>query len=585
MNLISRVWSYVWPEARKYKISIILIFLGYALGIVLDSILKPYIYKEIIDVFVSGDNSPESFHFVISLVLVCAGIMVFYNIGYRVGDYATSYFQSKVMKDLYDTTIKKLFAHSYEFFSNNFSGGIVAKAKRFSKSFETLMDIISFQVWFSIVTLTGVITVLFIEAPIVAWLFLIWTILYLGITVIFIRKKLILDETEAAADSKVISHLSDIITNILTIKIFSAGKREEYSFQGVTSEEERVRSRAWNFANFQNLVQAILMSILQISVLFLNVHLWYNNLISVGTIVLIQFYIFGLFDILWNLGRSITRAMKALSDMKEAVDIFDQTPDILDSRSAKSFTGNNGVIEFDSVSFEYIEGIEVFSNFSLKISSGERIGLVGRSGSGKSTITKLLLRFQDVSSGKILIDGQDIRDIKQDDLRETISYVPQESILFHRTIKENIAYGKPGADDDEIMDVAKKAHADEFVSNLSKGYDTLVGERGVKLSGGERQRIAIARAMLKTSPVLILDEATSSLDSLSEKYIQDSFVDLMKNRTTIVIAHRLSTIQKMDKIVVLDNGRIAEEGTHKGLIAKKGVYYELWSHQNDGFLE
>lgn len=585
MNLIFRVWSYVWPEARKYKTSLALIFIGYTVGIIFDSILKPYIYKEIIDVFVTQDISPKSLHSVLILVVFCVIVIVFHNIGYRVGDYATSYFQSKVMRDLYDSTIKKLFAHSYEFFSNSFSGGIVAKAKRFSKSFETLMDIISFQVWFSFVTLSGVITVLFLEVPIVAWLFLVWTILYLAVTFIFIRKKLTLDEAEAEADSKVISHLADIITNILTIKVFSASRREEISFKKVTQNEEEKRYRAWTFANFQSLVQAVLMGVLQISVLFLNVYLWYNNLISVSTIVLIQFYIFGLFDILWNLGRSITKAMKALSDMKEAVDIFDQHPDIVDSQETQMPAEGNGLIEFNAVSFEYIKGTAVFNNFNINIKPGERVGIVGRSGSGKSTITKLLLRFQDVSGGSILINGQDVREIKQDDLRNLISYVPQESILFHRTIKENISYGKPGASDSEIIDVAKRAHAHEFISNLTKGYDTLVGERGIKLSGGERQRIAIARSMLKSSPILILDEATSSLDSLSEKYIQESFVELMKDRTTIVIAHRLSTIQKMDRIIVLDNGKIVEEGGHQELLNNKSFYYELWIHQNDGFIE
>lgn len=585
MQLISRIWAYVWPEARKYKISLFLMFAGYAVGVILDSILKPYIYKKIIDVFVSGVPNAEALNAVISLILICICVIIVHNIAYRAGDYATSYFQSKVMKDLYDATLKKLFAHSYEFFSNNFSGGIVAKAKRFSKSFETVMDIISFQVWFSIIHLSGVLVVFFIEAPIVAWVFLGWATLYIGITFMFINRKLALDETEAEADSNVISHLSDTINNILTIKVFSAADREESEFRKVTDTEEKKRSRAWNFANFQNAVQALMMSGLQIGVLFLNAHLWYNGLISVGTIVLIQFYIFGLFDILWNLGRSITRAMKALSDMKEAVDIFDRTPDILDPQQPETLAVKNGVIEFNKMSFEYIKGVGVFNDFNLTIKSGERIGLVGHSGSGKSTITKLLLRFTDVSSGSILIDGQDIRSITQDDLRRAISYVPQESILFHRSIKENISYGKSDATDTEIIEVAKKAHANEFIMNLQQGYDTLVGERGVKLSGGERQRIAIARAMLKDSPILILDEATSSLDSLSEKYIQESFVELMKNRTTIVIAHRLSTIQKMDRIIVLDRGVIAEEGTHAELLKKKGIYHELWSHQTDGFIE
>ena len=210
---------------------------------------------------------------------------------------------------------------------------------------------------------------------------------------------------------------------------------------------------------------------------------------------------------------------------------------------------------------------------------------MGPSGAGKTTITKLLLRFADVQQGPIIIDGQDIRKITQDDLRSNISYISQEPILFHRSIRDNIAYSKPNATEEEIFEVARKAHAHDFIEKLPKSYDTLVGERGVKLSGGERQRVAIARAMLKDSPILLLDEATSSLDSISESYIQDAFNELMKGKTTIVIAHRLSTVQKMDKIIVLDNGKIVEEGTHQELLAKNGFYSDLWNHQTGGFLD
>lgn len=227
----------------------------------------------------------------------------------------------------------------------------------------------------------------------------------------------------------------------------------------------------------------------------------------------------------------------------------------------------------------------MFRKFSLRIKPGEKIGLVGHSGSGKTSLTKLLLRFADINDGEITIDGQNITHITQDDLRRHIAYVPQEPLLFHRTIAENISYARPDSDQQEIESVAKMAHADEFIVKLAKGYDTLVGERGVKLSGGQRQRVAIARAMLKNSPILLLDEATSALDSESEILIQKALWTLMENRTAIVIAHRLSTIQKMDRIIVLDNGRVIEEGSHKELLRKTGKYAELWTHQSGGFLE
>jgi ATP-binding cassette subfamily B protein len=247
---------------------------------------------------------------------------------------------------------------------------------------------------------------------------------------------------------------------------------------------------------------------------------------------------------------------------------------------------NNSEITLRNVDFMHDkEESKLFSKFSLTIPGQQKTGMVGVSGSGKTTLTKLLLRFMDVSDGSIEIDNQDIKEVTQKSLHENIAYVPQEPLLFHRSLRENIAYGKPGASQKEIEKAAKLAHANEFIEKLPDRYETLVGERGVKLSGGQRQRVAIARAILKDAPILVLDEATSALDSESEKLIQDALAKLMKNRTSIVIAHRLSTIQKMDRIVVLVKGKIAEQGSHKELLAKKGIYAKLWAHQSGGFIE
>ena len=313
------------------------------------------------------------------------------------------------------------------------------------------------------------------------------------------------------------------------------------------------------------------------------INLWNQGLITIGTFVMTYVYILGLFDKMWELSSVLIRFMKSMTDAKEMVDILDKEPDILDPVSPEKLVDGKGEIEFKNVNFEYVEDNQVFTNFNLKIKAGEKIGLVGHSGSGKSTITKMLLRFVDVKDGEILIDNQNIKNVTQDDLRSKISYVPQESILFHRSIGENIGYSKENASVKEIIEASKKAHAHEFISSLQNGYETLVGERGIKLSGGERQRVAIARAMLKDAPILVLDEATSSLDSISERYIQESLDILMRNKTTLVIAHRLSTIQKMDRIIVLDKGKIIEEGNHQELIAKNGAYAKLWNYQT-GFL-
>lgn len=580
-----RILHYLWPHEKKHLLSLSLVLSAYAIGVIFDSLLKPLIFKQIIDLFSSGLDRNFVLNQALYLAVITCIIILFYNIAYRVGDYSASYFQSKVMKRLYDFTFENLLKHSYHFFSNNFSGSIIAKAKRFTRSFETLSDIIFFQIWFSAVNLVGIFFVLLGKASFLAYIFLGWSIFYIFVTLLFVRKKIRYDIAEAAADSSVTGYFSDAILNILNIKIFSGNKKEEKSFKLVTKDQEIKQRQAWYFGNFQNAAQALMMMVLQVGVLFLSIRMWYTGELSLGMLVLIQTYMLTLFDILWNLARSLTKAMKALTDMKEVVDIFDLPIDIVDPAKPEVLKIHEGRIVFENVSFAYKGGNSVLKNFNFEINPGERIGLVGHSGAGKSTITKLLLRFADTTQGHIIIDGQNIKNVTQNDLRFVISYVPQESVLFHRTIGENIAYGKDKATKKEIIEVAKKAHADEFISNLPYGYDTLVGERGIKLSGGERQRVAIARAMLKDSPILVLDEATSSLDSISESYIQDAFNKLMEGKTTIVIAHRLSTIQKMDRIIVLDQGKIVEEGTHSELLNKKGFYAELWEHQTGGFLE
>jgi ATP-binding cassette subfamily B protein len=291
-----------------------------------------------------------------------------------------------------------------------------------------------------------------------------------------------------------------------------------------------------------------------------------------------------LFDIN-NMLRSIEDGFLLASPMTE---YMLQHPEITDKPDAKVLQVQRGAIDLTDVTFNYRnEQTEqsVFAGLDLHIRAGEKIGLVGPSGGGKTTLTRLLLRFEDIHKGTITIDGQDISAVTQASLRRVISYVPQEPLMFHRSVQENIAYGKPDATDVDIQLAAEAAHADGFIASLSDGYDTIVGERGVKLSGGQRQRVAIARAILKDAPILILDEATSALDSESEVLIQDALWKLLQDRTAIVIAHRLSTIQKMDRILVLEDGQIVEQGTHKQLLKQKGTYAKLWAHQSGGFID
>jgi len=576
---------YIKPIVLKYKWMFFGIFILHATRITLSNIVTPIFYKRIIDVISKSgvDRALVSDPLYQSVFLIVGLFPVAWFFG-RATQFTVSKFQSSVIRDLHDFSFTKLHGHSYMFFADHFSGALVNKSRKFVRAFEVMHDITINNFWSSFVLLTSIFIVFLFQAPLIAFIFLTMATVYISIVLLMSRKKFEYDLEEAKADTRVTASLADSITNFLAIKSSSALPREIGRFKEVTGKESKLRLRAWYFGNKLNAIQTAISMIAQISVTFLTGYLWLNGSISAGIFVLVQSYSVTIGNNFWDLGQATTKFTKALSDMKEMVDIFKQIPDVLDDPNVEKSRIKEGKIEVKNMTFTYMNGTDVFSNFSLTINEREKVGIVGHSGSGKSTFTKLLMRFVDISQGEILIDGQNIRKITQDDLRQSISYISQEPILFHRSIRDNIAYSSPGATEEQIIESAKKAHAHDFILNLKHGYDTLVGERGVKLSGGERQRVAIARAMLKDSPILMLDEATSSLDSISESYIQSAFSELMKDKTTMVIAHRLSTVQKMDRIIVLDKGRIVEEGTHKDLLKLNGFYADLWNHQTGGFL-
>jgi ATP-binding cassette subfamily B protein len=389
----------------------------------------------------------------------------------------------------------------------------------------------------------------------------------------------------AEKDSEVTGKLADTLTNETAVKLFGGLTLERKRFVDVTEELRVLRFKAWTFDEYINMGQGLLSILLEFGLIYAGIKLWLAGAITIGDFALIQSYILASFLQLWNFGNSVRRIFSAYADATEIVDIMNMPLEIQDAADAKELHVSAGTVEFRDVDFSFNVTNNVLKHFDLSIKSREKVALVGPSGAGKTTITKLLLRLHDVSGGGIYIDNQNIALVYQDSLRNNISLVPQDPVLFHRTLRENIAYGKQDATMDEIVEAAKKAHCHEFILRLPEGYETYVGERGVKLSGGERQRVAIARAILKNAPILVLDEATSSLDSESESLIQDALIKLMEGKTVIAIAHRLSTVMKMDRIIVMEQGKVVLSGTHEELLAQESnLYKKLWEIQAGGFI-
>ncbi len=549
------------------------------------SIIAPLYLRDLIDTLSIGARTPGVVSVLLAILVVFAVVILIRWIAGLAQAFAINYIELWIMADLSNDAFVNLLGHSHDFFISNFAGSLTRKVSRYSRSFEQIFDTFFYSFFSTAVFAIGTIIVLFQRNTILGAALLVWTLFFLALQIILTRWRQPLRIARALEDTRMTGVLSDAVSNQSTISQFGASRHEHDIFAGAVEKWRAANLRSWNADAWTQGIQGFLTVVVQAGLLYGAIILWQRGVVTVGDFVLIQIYILALINHIWNVGGNLRRIYDAFADAYEMVDIMDRPHGVRDIPAARQLRVDSRDIVMRDVAFGFSDSRPILSHFSLSIRAGEKVALVGPSGAGKSTITKLLLRLYDTTSGTIEIDGQDIAKVTQESLRRAIAFVPQEPILFHRSLMDNIRYGRQGATDEEVMEAAKKAHCHDFIAGLPEGYETHVGERGVKLSGGERQRVAIARAILKDAPILILDEATSSLDSESESLIQDALKVLMEGKTVIVIAHRLSTIMTMDRIVVIEDGKIAAEGTHAELLDQKGgLYHKLWSIQAGSFV-
>lgn len=487
-----------------------------------------------------------------------------------------------ILQSITQDLFYKVQRFSTDWHANSFAGGTVRKITRAMWSFDTFEDICVLYLLPTFIVMVSIIVGMFLHWPIMGFVTLIGVLLYTAVslwTVLGINAKHF--KRSARADTDVGAAVADAITSNSTVKAFGTEVKEDKLLRNVTSKWRSLALKSWQVAIWTDLLRRYISVLMMLAMMLTSLWLWSKGRADVGDIVYVFTSFIVLSAYLRHIGEQIANMQRAVSEMEDGVSYWKRKDEVIDKNDAAVFVPKEGRITFDSVSFRYDNKQDnIYENFSIEIKAGEKVALVGHSGSGKSTFVKLLQRLYDIQGGEIRIDGQNIADVTQASLRGAISLVPQDPILFHRTLADNIAYGCTDATMDDIIAAAQKAYAHEFVEQMPDQYDTLVGERGIKLSGGERQRVALARAILADAKILVLDEATSSLDSISEHYIQKALKNLVEGRTTITIAHRLSTIKDVDRILVFEQGRIVEQGTHDQLLQKeKSHYKDLYERQ------
>ncbi len=549
----------------------------------LHGVIHSYLTKVIIDSL----NQAESNH-ILRAVLWPAILFVaayeMHNLSWRGINYVNLKTQAQIKESIIKKTFATVHKQAYQFFHDTFAGTIARNITILVESIETALHQNMMHIIRGCILLIASLLSMYFVNPLFFMALAIWMVGFIAISFLVSQKVKIFSDAYAKSQSVVAGQIVDSITNAQSVRIFGAARYEiSYVEKFLKLMRERFQTKErflLTFCLFQGMSVTALIGIM----LFLLIHLKAQGQVSTGDFALILTLTIYVTDHSWWLTGQVNQLHGYYGKCQQSLHALYRPLEIVDSENAKELQVRQGRIVFDNVKFGYKGADGLFEDKSITIEPGQKVGLVGYSGGGKTTFVNLIMRLYDVEQGRILIDDQDIKDVTQDSLHHAIGLIPQDPALFHRTLMENIRYGRIGAAEQEVINAAVKAHADEFIQKLPQRYESLVGDRGVKLSGGQRQRIAIARAFLKDAPILILDEATSQLDSVTEHTIQQSLWELMQDKTAIVIAHRLSTLLHMDRILVFDKGKIIEDGTHQELLAGNGLYKRLWDAQVGGFI-
>lgn len=584
MNTIAQsLGRFFWHFIKPQKVQFLWLALG-MLGWAIQESVYPYFIKLILDsVSHFGQDKALIFSALSTTLIVWLSLWLLIEAGFRIWDFLSAKVFPRFQADIRQAVVDYTLSHSHQFFSDQFAGTIGSKISRMTDAMLNIITV-SLGIFFPVVLAFCInIGILFQAKPLFAYIMAGWFGLHVLITYLFTKRCAQKSAVHSGAVTKLNGNIVDAFSNMANIRLFA---RKNYELRHLANFQKVEMQRHYELLHYNAIMKVFLGSASQLFVFVMvgfGIYAWQRDWISIGELALVLSSL-NLIGLAWYMGQHLIKFYEDIGTCNEALSLLRKPHEIFDLPHARPLKITRGEIVFENVSFHYASYRNLFRDKTVTLEAGKKVGLVGFSGSGKTTFVNLILRLFDIESGRILIDGQDIKTVSQDSLRTQIALIPQDTSLFHRTLMENIRYGRLEATDAEVIAAAKRAHCHEFIEGMELGYNTLVGERGVKLSGGQRQRIAIARAMLKDAPILILDEATSSLDSITEQYIQEGLEYLMHQRTTIVIAHRLSTLSGMDRILVFKDGQIAEDGTHLSLLAANGHYAQLWHMQAGGFL-